>query len=399
MKILVFNIWPEWPSGRHYFDFKNDEVWFVCDEAGARYVRNYVGAKAVKGITMVRSSDVRELIALLTQTYEEFPFERVVAIDEFCVLPAAFVRDHFGIPGPTVAQVEPFRNKRKMKDTVAAAGIRVIPDLELEQLDRGPFVPCVVKRTDGAASDGVYICRTYEEFQAHRDGLDRGALLEQYVPGNVFHIDGAFNDSGLVAMPHSYINTCYEHYRYGTPHGSVTVDDPLLKSRLVEFARAVLAAMPLRKGIFHLEVIRTPNDELVFLEIACRIGGGEIFTNFTDVYNFDLLAFCIESQLGRDPPLPELQQEDAAGWLMLNGFEHVPGIFTGIRCGTLAENNCAYTMRPPRLGRKVTDRARYFVTFALRGASSVEVRAGIQDLIANVTLESKPLDPPSAVAG
>jgi hypothetical protein len=244
----------------------------------------------------------------------------------------------------------------------------------------------------GAAARGVYVCHDTQEFERHRSSLVTGALLEEFVTGDFFHIDGALNEHGMAAMPHAYINNCYDHYVESMPLGSVGVSDPTLRMRLTDFAEHVLAILPLRECVFHLELVRTAADELVFLEIACRMGGGEIFSNFLDVYGLDLLGFDITSQLGLSPRLRKLRDREIAGWLKINKFTHRPGVFTALRCGPLAENNCMYAMRSYKIGRSVIASLRDdFVSFALRGASEVAVRASIDELISKVTLESVPI--------
>ena len=389
MKILFLNVWPEiWAASRRHLDHSVHEIWHVCEQNGIKYIQGFLGDGEIKGLTMVDSEDVGILLEKLKAVYAEFPFERVVSLDEITAMPAALIRDVFDVPGPRLADVELYRDKRKMKECVGKGGIRVIRDLDPASFDTESFTPCVVKKVDGAAAVGVHICRDRAEFERHRGGLAEGALLEEYVAGEIFHIDGAFNSSGLVAMPHAYVNNCYNHYVLRQPLGSVGVDDPALKQRLVEFARRVVAAMPLREGIFHLEVIRNERDELVFLEIGCRVGGGEIYTNFFDVYDFDLLGFSIACQLGENPELTALRDQDVAGYLLINDFPVFPGVFTALHCGPLADDNCMYSVKNPKIGRRVGDRTYDFVAFALRARSAAEVRRSIEDLVANVKLQS-----------
>lgn len=391
MKILLLNIWQDFPFSRSILNHEEHEIWHVCDPNGLRYIRNYLSEGEVKGITLPTSDDPRELLEALQAVYVDFPFERVVAFDERTVLTAAYIRDVFNIPGPRVAEVEPFRNKRTMKEILAKKGIRVIRDIDPSCFDTAEFTPCVIKRIDGTASGGVYLCPTIEEFEKHRGDLEHGALFEEFVEGDIFHIDGAFNATSFVSMPHAYISTCYHHYVLGQPVGSVAVEDPALKQRLNQFAEEVIAALPLREGIFHMEIIRTAQDELIFLETACRVGGGEVYRNFADVYDFNLLEFSIQSQLGLSPPLRELRKDTVAGWLMINNVDHIPGIYTGVHCGPLSEDNCMYSVWQPRIGRKYETREQAFVRFSLRGKTSAEVTASIHDLIANIKLGSVPL--------
>jgi biotin carboxylase len=304
------------------------------------------------------------------------------------MLPAAYISDVFNIPGPRLADVDYYRNKRKMKDRLAEKGIRVIRDIDPPVGGAAFPLPCVVKRPDGAAALGVQICRTAEEFEGQRDALAGGSLLEEYVEGDFFHVDGAFNEHGLAAVPHAYLNNCYNHYVNREPLGSVGIDDQRLKRRLLDFAEQVLRALPLPEGVFHLEIIRNKNDELVFLEIACRLGGGEIYTNFLDVYGVDLVGYSIDSQLGLHPKLPRPRDDLIAGTLLMNNYSHFPGLFSAVRMGPLAEDNCMYAARIPKLGRRVADRTYDFISFVFRGKTSEAVCDSISDVISNATLES-----------
>jgi len=388
MKIAILNNWDGLMHFFHrYIDHDQHEVWYVCDEKGEKGVRTFLGAEhQTRQVRIDKLDDERAVIEALRGLRDRVAFERIVAVDEFTVLPAARARDALGIPGPGALQVECYRDKRRMKEVLAAAGIRVIRDLSPATI-MDAFVPCVVKALHGAAAMGVHVCRTRAELEPRLEALAGGALLEEYVEGDFFHVDGAFDPDGVVAMPHAYVNDCYAHYVTRTPLGSIGVDDEVLRGRLVELAGRVVRALPLPTGVFHLEVIRTPDDQLVFLEIACRLGGGEIYQNFIDTYGLDLLGFHIAAELGAGPALTPLRRGDVAGWLMLNNFPHIPGVFTGLSARPLRPDTCAYGVRCPKLGRPIGPFD--YVSFSLRGRSSDVVRAGIDDLIANVRLHSE----------
>lgn len=390
MKILFLNVWDQWPSNRPYLNHKEHEIWYVCDPDGHRYVKNYLADDEIAGLTLPSSDDPHALLGLIQDVYQKFPFERVVGVDENTVLPAAYIRQAFNIPGPKPTEVEAFRNKRAMKQWLAPRGVRVIRDLDQAAFEAGPFSPCVIKPTDGFASGGVRICRTRADYERHRAEIANGAIFEEYVEGEVYHVDGAYNDEGLIAVPHYYINNCFEHYVHGRPVGSVGVDDPELKQRLVDFTREVIDALPSREGVYHMEVIRTPADELVFVEIGGRVGGGECYRNFTDVYDFDLLQFLIASQLGLSPKLRKLREGVVGGWVMINSVQHVPGIFTGIRYKPLSDDNCAYSVYHPRLGHKYKLRERMSLKYSFRGSSSAQVHDSVVEIMEGVSLESMP---------
>ena len=51
--------------------------------------------------------------------------DRVIAFPENLLLPVARAREQLGIPGPSAAEIAPFRYKPTMKRTAARAGLRI----------------------------------------------------------------------------------------------------------------------------------------------------------------------------------------------------------------------------------------------------------------------------------
>lgn len=390
MKILILNNWSGLMHFFHqYVDHDVHEVHYLCDESGTKAVRTFLDPNHIHGMSAVKDfNDHEDVLKVAGELRRDFPFERVVGVDEFSVLPAARIRDGLRIPGPRAADVELYRDKRLMKRHVAERGVRVPRDLPAK-IDPDTFIPCVVKRPDGAAAMGVTICRTPKEAEVALATADPSVIVEEFVEGDVFHIDGAYRDGQVVAVPHAYTATCYEHYVNATPLGSVKIDEPVLHKRLIEFTEKVVHAMPLREGVFHLEVLRNNADELVFLEIGCRVGGGEIYRNFIDVYGMDLLKFHIESDLGLQPRLRHLGHKASAGWLLMNLAQR-PRTFTGFHCALLSAENCMYAMRSVKLGRKI-EQAYDYIAFALRAPTSDEVRRSIDELVSKVQLVTEPV--------
>lgn len=381
MKILFLNIWADLPFGTRHLNHREHEIWHVCDpKNGLRYVRMCLADDEVSGITVPSSEDPRELLMLLQSVYAQFPFERVVALDEHTVLPAAYIREVFNIPGPRPAEVEAFRDKRRMKQILGPKGVRVIRDIEPGTITPENFRSCVIKKVDGTASGGVYLCHRYEDYAAHVDDVAEGALLEEFVEGEVYHVDGAYGPNGFVAVPHLYLNNCHMLYIDRKPVGSVGVDDPVLRQRMIDFTHDVIRGLPSEEGVFHMELIRTPDDELVFLEIAGRVGGGEVQHNFGDAYGFDLVDFHVASQLGLSPEVGKVREGVIAGWIMMNHWEHQDGIYTGLRLDPLSEDNCLHGIWQPRLGRPLIPGSTQVVKFWLRGESTEAVSRSILEL-------------------
>jgi biotin carboxylase len=103
-------------------------------------------------------------------------------------------------------------------------------------------------------------------------------VLEEFVPGDVFHVDSLMFDRQVVFAAAS---------RYATPpmavahEGGIFVtrtlpDDDPQAAALKEMNGSVLEAFGLRRGVSHTEFIRGRDGHLYFLETSARVGGAFI---------------------------------------------------------------------------------------------------------------------------
>ena len=104
-------------------------------------------------------------------------------------------------------------------------------------------------------------------------------VLEQFVPGDVFHVDGLVNDGEVLFMA---------AHQYGRPPMNVYHDGGIFITRTLDHAspeaqslftlnRQVQSALGMRRGATHTEYIRAYADgRLYFLETAARVGGANI---------------------------------------------------------------------------------------------------------------------------
>jgi hypothetical protein len=142
----------------------------------------------------------------------------------------------------------------------------------------------VLKPLDGAFSENVQVYPSgAAAVAAMRDGSHRirdfdpdRYELEEFVEGDVIYFDGLVIEGAPLAIVASrYIGSCLR-YAAGEPLGSVQFDaDP----GLLEWAAACVTAVGLHTSSFHLEVILGP-DGPVFLEVAGRVGGGDVVDCF-----------------------------------------------------------------------------------------------------------------------
>jgi hypothetical protein len=146
-------------------------------------------------------------------------------------------------------------------------------------------------------------------------------MVESYAEGEMFHVDGFCQDGKVHYVSVSrYINNCLS-FQHGLPLGSVQLERGTEQwDGFADLAiRVVEALPPLDFCPFHLEVFRQPDGELIFCEIACRLGGAHIMETLTYATGVNPARLWIRHQAGLDDgPTTPLDTPDACyGWLLI----------------------------------------------------------------------------------
>lgn len=362
---------------QHIDHFKH-QVWYLCDQEGRNGVNSGLCANFFQGLTVVEDIESKDqVLTAAAVIYKQFKFDRVVALDELTLLSAASIRDVYQISGPRENEILYYRDKELMKQALAHTNVKTIPPICLDSISPDNFVPCVVKPTSEAGSQGVVICQDYDTYLTARE-QNQSAMIEQYTPGEIYYIDGAFNEQGVICLPNRYVGTCYEHFNCQQPLIGVSIDQPDLIERIQQLTEEVIESLPLKQGIFHLELIHTPDDNLLFLEIACRIGGCS-YNVPKDVFGADLIKYHILSDLGQAWDLPKIPQDIYSGMLMLNSFPSHPRRYLGFNLEPLSGENCIYKTVFPVFGKEMNQ---YDGTlFGFKSDSSSQVESSIREII------------------
>lgn len=216
----------------------------------------------------------------------------IITNDETAIIPAAKLREKFGVDGATVKSSELFINKIKMKERAAEKGIRipkfvsfnpteyaqskegyinnVLKELNTEQIFAKPI--------DSFGSNDVFKLNTRSDLlswcEKHSSAIN--FELDEFLEGNLFHVDTIVTNGKIVeAQPYKYACPLAEVLK-GKPHaGRLVSHEEGDYIKLIDFNHKVLAAFqPLPTGVTHLEIFKKQNGELIFLEIACRPSAG-----------------------------------------------------------------------------------------------------------------------------
>lgn len=251
-------------------------------------------------------------------------FERLLSLSEFGMIESWHVREHLGLAGPSLPQIERVRDKVRMKQALADSGLRY-PRFVPEPLAAGDLPwsgKTVVKPRQGASSEGVSVHDSAAQaLAAWRDLAQREDYqLEEYIDGELLHADGLIGDGVLVDLVVSrYVNKPVD-FAYGVPLGSYQLPD---EPRYRQFAQQVIDRLEIREGCLHLEMFETADAELVFLEVANRMGGAGVVDAHQRHGGVHLPSHEIAIRLGTPRPAPVERSGRYHGWLVFPGH-HLP---------------------------------------------------------------------------
>ncbi len=215
-------------------------------------------------------------------------FDRIIALDEFDLETAAQLREHMRIPGMGITTSADYRDKLAMRMSARESGFlvpefcRVLNYDELrDYMDRVP-APWLLKPRSEASSLGIRKIQEPEQLWRALDNLgDRQShfLLEQFVPGDIFHVDSIISEREVVfSVVHQYGRPPMQVMHEGGVFTTRTVDrcsrDWL---ELTALNAALAPSLGIVRGVTHAEYIRAHDGgRYHFLEIAARVGGAFI---------------------------------------------------------------------------------------------------------------------------
>ncbi|MDT5261066.1 MAG: hypothetical protein QOC61_70 [Acidobacteriota bacterium] len=213
--------------------------------------------------------------------------DRVVPLDDFDVETAAALREHLRLPGMGDTTARYFRDKLAMRVKARDHGV-LVPEFVhalnhervVEFACRVPL-PWVLKPRAEASAVGIKKVSSAEELWPLLDELgDRQSfyLLEQFVPGDIFHVDSIVSNREVVFTAVS---------KYGKPPMEVAHGGGVFLTRNISRQSAdaqslellnheLLRTLGIVRGVTHTEFIKGGDGRFYFLETAARVGGANI---------------------------------------------------------------------------------------------------------------------------
>ncbi len=231
--------------------------------------------------------NLNELLLGVGHIAQSRKIDRIVALDDYDLEKAAMLREHLRVPGMGETRMRFLRDKLAMRFKAHEAGVRVPPFVAAinnseiaHYVDTVP-APWVLKPRMQASATGIRQVRTPSEvWECVKELGDKRThyLLEQFIPGDIFHVDSILLDGRVVFERVSrYRQTPMKVAHEGGIFATHTVDlESPDHTALVRENDELLRALGHRDGVAHSEFIKAASGEFYFLETAARVGGAHI---------------------------------------------------------------------------------------------------------------------------
>jgi biotin carboxylase len=213
--------------------------------------------------------------------------DRVVPLDDFDLEKASALREHLRIPGMGETTTRHFRDKLAMRMKAQEDGlpvpafVHVLNDDRIREFCRRVPPPWFLKPRHSAGAIGIRKITGEDELWTVTEALgdERSYfLLEEFVAGEVFHVDSIVYERQILAAIPS---------QYGTPPFDVSHGGGVFTTRLMDrttpeavelvaLNKRLLSSLGLVRGVSHSEYIRATDERFVFLETSARVGGAHI---------------------------------------------------------------------------------------------------------------------------
>jgi hypothetical protein len=264
--------------------------------------------------------------------------DAVVALDDFDVEKATYLRENLRIDGMGQTTGRYFRDKLAMRMRAKSCGISnpkfcsLFNDHDINTFADTVSPPWVLKPRSEASASGIIKIFDKERLWIHINEMGNNRfkyLLEQFRPGDVYHCDSLILEGKVIfSITSRYLSTPMEISQGGGIFRSANIpynseDDKAIKKVNEE----VIKGFGLKHGAAHSEYIKCKEDgKIYFLETSSRVGGAHLAEMVTAASGINLWSewAAIEDALVKDTKykLPKVKKAYAGIVLTLSKFEN-----------------------------------------------------------------------------
>ena len=264
--------------------------------------------------------------------------DSIVALDDFDVEKATYLRENLRISGMGQTTGRYFRDKLAMRMRAKSCGISnpnfcsLFNDHDINTFADTISPPWVLKPRSEASATGIIKVYDKESLWIHINEMGNNRfkyLVEQFRPGDVYHCDSlVLNGKILFSITSKYLATPMEISQGGGIFRTANIpynseDDKAIKA----VNEQVIKGFGLKHGAVHSEYIKCKDDgKIYFLETSSRVGGAHIAEMVEAASNINLWKewAAIEDSLVKETKysLPKVKKGYAGIVLTLSKFQY-----------------------------------------------------------------------------
>lgn len=270
-------------------------------------------------------ADQREVLHAVSFLCRTRIIDRIVSLDDFDVEIGGAIREHLRMPGLGDSAARLYRDKLAMRVRAREIGIR-IPDFVgiihhervREFLARVP-PPWLLKPRSEASAIGIQKLQNADDVWKAIETLgDQQSfhLIEQMVPGELFHVDSLYHGGKMVfAQPSKYHRPLFDVYHGGGVYATRTLGpDRPEYGPLRQVNQQLLDGFGYQTGASHTEFMKANADgQFYFIETSARVGGANTAEMVEAATGVNLWSEWAKVEIDHDQPyqLPKLHQRHA----------------------------------------------------------------------------------------
>ena len=215
--------------------------------------------------TMPEDLPVQAILYSVSYLARFHQIDRIVALDEF-----------------DMENVSALRARAKEAGIAVPEFVHVLNHRELSQFMARVPAPWLLKPRSQASGIGMKKLHDQSELWPLLEQLgDQQSfyLLEQFVPGSVFHVDSVVSEKNVqLAEAHAYGTPPLDTSHQGGVFTTRTLPRDAVETKaLLDLNRRLLEGLGFLRGVTHAEFLKSHADgKLYFIEVAARVGGAYI---------------------------------------------------------------------------------------------------------------------------
>jgi biotin carboxylase len=228
------------------------------------------------------------LLAGVSDLMRHKKIDAIIALDDFDVEKATFLRENLRIDGMGQTTGRYFRDKLAMRMRAKSCGISnpqfcsLFNDHDINAFADTISPPWVLKPRSEASATGIIKVHNKESLWNHINEMGNNRfkyLVEQFRPGAVYHCDSlVLNGAVIFASASQYLATPLEISQGGGIFRSATIEYKSEDEKeILRINEQVVKGFGLKHGASHAEFIKnSETGNFYFLETSSRVGGAHL---------------------------------------------------------------------------------------------------------------------------